>query len=64
MATFPLPDGELVPLAGEGAYEGLTAIWWTDLRTPDCACWDPQNQCVIDVYGAVFHGEMPTVPAE
>ena len=60
----PLSTFGPVPLVGEGAYEGLTAIWWTNLQDPDCECWDPDNQCVRDIWGAVFPDEMPPTPAE
>ena len=54
----------VVPLAGEDAYEGLTAAWSTNLQDPDCACWDTENLCVHDVRGAVFAGDMPATPTD
>ena len=59
----PATEWGLVPLVGEGAYEGLTAIWWTNLDDPECSCLDPENPCMYHIRGTVFHGEMPPVPA-
>jgi hypothetical protein len=41
------------PLAGEGAYEGLTAIWEST--------YDPVA-CEWDVWGAIIEGEVPAAP--
>ena len=63
MPGGPLSTWGLVPLAGEGAYEGLTAVWWTNIEDAECSCENPENPCVYDVSGAVFHGEMPALPS-
>ena len=42
-----------MPLVGEGAYEGLTAIWES--------AYDPVA-CDWDVWGAIFEGEVPAAP--
>ena len=54
---FGFPDGTqavvTTPLVGEGAYEGLTAIWESTFDGAACA-WT--------VRGLVFEGELPPVP--
>jgi len=59
----PLTTWGLLALTGEGAYEGLTALQWTNLVDDTCSCGNPDNLCEWDIRGLVFEGEMPPVPA-
>ena len=59
----PVTTWGLLTLIGEGAYEGLTALQWTNLVDDTCSCGDPDNLCQWDIRGLVFEGEMPPVPA-
>lgn len=61
------PRWERSVLAGEGAYEGLTALLETRVIDPDCYCWSlgtgQPEWCSWDIRGLVVEGEMPPVPS-
>ncbi len=59
----PLTRWELVVLVGEGAYEGLTALQWTNVVDDTCSCGDAENLCAWDIRGLVFEGQMPPIPS-
>ncbi len=53
-------------LTGEGAYEGLTAVWEEKLVEDECYCFVSMTglePCRWDVRGVIFEGEMPPLPA-
>jgi len=64
-----VPDGPtttwgVMTLTGERAYEGLTAVQWTNVVDDVCSCVDlSADPCAWDIRGLVFEGEMPPVPS-
>jgi hypothetical protein len=53
LATAGIPGWDTIVFAGEDGYEGLTAYVVID--------WDSESE---DFFGAIFPGQMPTIPAD